>query len=142
MTPECQGQMLGHDFPYTGANCTQCGVNQTELSGGGLRRATPSISNAFDMARFRAQPKPIRGIHSEIHSLVQEARVQFGETAKKGVGSFGYYLGFFKRLGALRVRQLLAEAKEAADPKRSFWWKVGEMSRRQKENASNPQADT
>ena len=133
MTPSCKGEKFGHQFEYTGANCLACGVNQTELSGGGLRRAAPVTANPFDLARFRTPAKPALGIHSEVHALVDEIRKSFGETSKKGIGSFGYYLGFFTRIGVVRIRQLYAESKDAADPKKAFWWRIGDMSRKQKE---------
>lgn len=65
-------------------------------------------------------------LHSELHLLVDEARTLFGETARKGPGSFSFYLGFFKRLGVKRVRQILAEAKDSLidNPGKLFWWKV------------------
>ncbi len=65
-------------------------------------------------------------LHSELHLLVDEARIQFKETAKKGPGSFGFYLGFFKRLGLNKVKQLLGEMKESKDPHsgKLFWWKI------------------
>ncbi|RLC37558.1 hypothetical protein DRH29_01680 [candidate division Kazan bacterium] len=71
-------------------------------------------------------------LHSELHALVDEVRVQFGETAKKGVGSFSFYLGFFKRLGVNKVRQILAEVKQsnAEDPKKLFWHLIGEESKK------------
>ena len=65
-------------------------------------------------------------LHSELHLLVDEARILFKETAKKGPGSFGFYLGFFKRLGINKVKQLLGEMKESKDPYsvKLFWWKI------------------
>ena len=65
-------------------------------------------------------------LHSELHALVDEVRILFGETAKKGPGSFGFYLGFFKRLGIKKVHQILAEMKESkvSDSAKLFWWKV------------------
>jgi len=65
-------------------------------------------------------------LHSELHLLVDEARTLFGEKAKKGPGSFSFYLGFFKRLGAQEVRQLLAEVEESKidNPGKLFWWKI------------------
>lgn len=132
---DCHGEKFGHDFPYPGSNCTRCGINQDVLSGRGSKQAIPSLHNAF--ARLAIPKKPIHGMHSEIHALVNEVRALFGETAKKGVGSFGFYLGFFSRLGVDRVRQLLAETRESANPKKSFWWKAGQMSRRPKEEVSN-----
>ena len=68
-------------------------------------------------------------LHSEIHLLVDETRQLFHETAKKGPGSFGFYLGFFKRLGVKKVHQILAEVKQsnASEPAKLFWWKVKQM---------------
>jgi hypothetical protein len=65
-------------------------------------------------------------LHSDLHLLVDEVRVQFGETAKKGPGSFSFYLGFFKRIGVKRVREILAEIKESKidQPAKLFWWKI------------------
>ena len=69
-------------------------------------------------------------LHSDLHLLVDEARTAFGETAKKGPGSFGFYLGFFKRLGTKRVREILAEVKESKidNPTKLFWWKIKQES--------------
>ncbi|MBU1092195.1 hypothetical protein KJ836_00730 [Patescibacteria group bacterium] len=65
-------------------------------------------------------------LHSELHLLVDEARTLFKETAKKGPGSFSFYLGFFKRLGINEIRQILGEVKESKvdNPGKLFWWKV------------------
>ena len=67
-------------------------------------------------------------LHSDLHLLVDEARTLFKETATKGPGSFAFYLGFFKRLGVQKVRQLMAEVKDskADEPGKLFWWKVKE----------------
>ena len=126
MIPNCYGQKFGHDFPYPGAYCLKCGVSQNELSGKGPQ---PVMRGGLSGITIAIPQKPVRGMHSEIHALVSEARTMFGETAKKGKGSFGFYLGFFKRVGTVRVRQLLAECREANDPKKSFWWHMGRLSR-------------
>ncbi|MDD5605885.1 MAG: hypothetical protein PHR51_00955 [Patescibacteria group bacterium] len=75
-------------------------------------------------------------LHSELHLLVDEARTLFGETAVKGKGSFAFYLGFFKRLGVNRVRQLLSEVKQsgAKEPGRLFWYLVSKESNTDSEN--------
>jgi len=77
------------------------------------------------LGRFQGR-KPNPHLHSELHLLVDEARTLFGETAKKGPGSFSFYLGFFKRLGVKEVRQLLSEVKEnkVDNPGKLFWWKI------------------
>ncbi|OGB73464.1 hypothetical protein A3K24_01215 [candidate division Kazan bacterium RIFCSPHIGHO2_01_FULL_44_14] len=70
-------------------------------------------------------------LHSELHMLVDEVRRRFGETAQKGPGSFSFYLGFFKRLGTQKIRQILGEINESnvSDPKRLFWWKIKQESK-------------
>lgn len=70
--------------------------------------------------------RPNPHLHSDIHLLVDEIRTLFSETAQKGPGSFSFYLGFFKRLGAKKVRQILAETKESkvSYPAKLFWWKI------------------
>ncbi len=71
-------------------------------------------------------------LHSELHLLVDEVRQRFGETATKGVGSFSFYLGFFKRLGVAKVRRILAEVIQAEvdHPEKLFWWKVKQELKR------------
>lgn len=66
---------------------------------------------------------------------MEEARMLFGETATKGPGSFGFYLGFFKRLGKDRVYKLLAEIKDSkpTTPGKLFWWMVKEELKKDKE---------
>lgn len=78
-----------------------------------------------NLDRYRPKERNTH-LHSELHLLVDEARTLFGETATKGKGSFGFYLGFFKRLGINKVRQLLAEIKESKidNPGKLFWWKI------------------
>jgi hypothetical protein len=78
-------------------------------------------------ARFQIPIKSRRGIHSPLHDLVDELRREYGEDAKSGKGSFGFYLGILKRLGLERVRQIKAEVDQSdpADRKRLFWWHVG-----------------
>jgi hypothetical protein len=65
-------------------------------------------------------------IHSEIHDLADKCYKNFGETAKKGKGSFGFYLGFIKRLGVQSTYRIIAELR--ADGKehagKLFWYKV------------------
>ena len=68
-------------------------------------------------------------LHSEKHYLVDEIRKYFGETAKKGKGSFGFYLGFFNRLPKSIIYQYWADVKESRKSIKSqqkiFWWKIG-----------------
>jgi len=79
-------------------------------------------------------PKTNVHLHSEMHELVDQVRIQFGETAKKGPGSFGFYLGFFKRLGLPTVRRILGELKESGNETQGklFWFKVKEELKKRK----------
>ena len=69
-------------------------------------------------------------LHTEKHYLVNEIRNYFGETAKKGKGSFGFYLGFFNRVPLNIIYQYWAEVKESRKPiknqQKIFWWKIGQ----------------
>ena len=93
------------------------------------------LKNLLNQPKYRrANPH----LHSDLHALVDEVRTRFSETADKGPGSFSFYLGFFKRLGVNRVRQLLGEIEEsnASDPKRLFWWKVKQITSPQEKTES------
>jgi hypothetical protein len=69
-------------------------------------------------------------LHSEKHYLVNEIRNYFGEKAKKGVGSFSFYLGFFKKIPEASIYQYWSEVKESRkslkDQQKLFWWKIGQ----------------
>ncbi|MBU1557616.1 hypothetical protein KKC45_01500 [Patescibacteria group bacterium] len=75
-------------------------------------------------------------LHTEKHYLVNEIRNYFGETAKKGKGSFGFYLGFFSRVPKATIYQYWAEIKESRKPikeqQKIFWWKMGQYSKTKK----------
>ncbi len=72
-------------------------------------------------------------LHSEKHYLVDEIRNYFGETASKGKGSFGFYLGFFNRVPKKVIYQYWAEVKESRksikDQQKLFWWKIGQYTK-------------
>ncbi|MBU4536491.1 hypothetical protein KJ603_00440 [Patescibacteria group bacterium] len=75
-------------------------------------------------------------LHSEKHYLVAEIREYFGETAKKGKGSFSFYLGFFKRIPESTIYQYWSEVKESRKPikaqQKIFWWKIGQLLKSKK----------
>ncbi len=110
----------------------------------------PFIKNFFPKKRRRkAQKRPVRKKvssfsemsaeqyfggtkvhHSEMHELVDTIRNYFSEDARYGIGSFSYYLGFFKKIPNQMLHQMFAEAKQSRKPleaqKKIFWWKVGQ----------------
>ncbi|MCG2694534.1 hypothetical protein L6261_00405 [Candidatus Parcubacteria bacterium] len=75
-------------------------------------------------------------LHSEKHYLVNEIRNYFGESAKKGKGSFGFYLGFFSRVPNPTIYQYWSEVKGSRksikDQQKLFWWKLGQYSKEKK----------
>lgn len=133
-TATCRGQTWGHNFPYTGANCMSCGVNQDELSGK-RQRVDKTIQNVL---RRIEKPKKVAGIHSQMHWLVDEMRKTFGETAKKGKGSFGFYLGMLNRIGFQEAYRLYKEVTDepCQTPVKLFWWKYSQLKGRGGDNTT------
>ncbi|MEA2112419.1 MAG: hypothetical protein U9P50_00390 [Patescibacteria group bacterium] len=90
------------------------------------------IKNISDLLPVRTQEKT--SLHSEKHYLANEIRSYFSETAKKGKGSFSFYLGFFKRIPEATIYQYWAEVKESRksikDQQKLFWWKIGQHSKK------------
>lgn len=75
-------------------------------------------------------------LHSEKHYLVNEIRNYFGETSKKGVGSFSFYLGFFKKIPQKIIYQYWSETKQSrksiSSQQKIFWWKIGQYLKEKK----------
>jgi hypothetical protein len=95
----CYNQKFGHDFPVAGGNCTQCGINQNELS------------SKFKKVRKSSYkiPEPEKGMHSEIHALAKEISEEFGEPKK-----FAMYLGIIKNIGVRKAFAIFAEIKQSS----------------------------
>ena len=88
---DCYGQKFGHD--YAGGVCLKCGGEQNPF------KKPDSFSRAlWSGLENRIRRKVNTRIHSELHELVDKARKDFGETATKGKGSFGFYLRMLKRV--------------------------------------------
>ena len=70
-----------------------------------------------------------KGIHSELHEMVANLRREFGETATKGKGSFGFYLHLLKPVPMYTLNIWLSSIRDS--PKldtplakcKIFWWK-------------------
>jgi len=65
-------------------------------------------------------------IHSQLHYLIDEMRQHFNETARKGKGSFGFYLGILKRVPIQKLYEFFSLSKqpEVKNSKKLFWWLV------------------
>lgn len=70
---------------------------------------------------------------SELHEFVLKARKDLGETATKGDGSFGFYLGILKRIPGSERYSMLSRAMTAKDPLKAFWYYVGQYGKPKKE---------
>lgn len=89
-----------------------------------------TLGSYADAALARAQaPKKRKGIHSELHEVVATLRQEFGETAKKGKGSFGFYLRLLKSVPISTLHIWLANVKDSPNLDtplargKVFWWK-------------------
>jgi hypothetical protein len=95
-------------------------------------RTNDDIKDLLNPERFKKNEE-YDPIHSERHQMVKEIRDYFREDAKKGKGSFGYYLGFFFKMPKTVIYRYFKEAKAIDDPiknqKRLFWWKIGKFIR-------------
>lgn len=86
------------------------------------------IGNIIRQPVQNTKPKPTK-IHSELHEVVAKLRKDFGETATKGKGSFGFYLGLLRRvpISTLYVwhASVLDSPKLNTGEARGkvFWWK-------------------
>ena len=98
--PLCHNQKFGHNFPFPGANCSNCGVNQHELN-------EKVVTWLKDIKKYKPR-KAERGIHSEMHALAKEVSEFFGEPKK-----FAMYLGIIKNTGIQRSYQIFSEIKQS-----------------------------
>ena len=57
-----------------------------------------------------------RTYYNETQELVDIIRKHFGEKVVRGIGSFSYYLGFFKKIPNSEIKQFFAEAKQSRKP--------------------------
>lgn len=64
-----------------------------------------------------------------MHELIAEMRSRFGETAKTGKGSFGFYLGCLNRIGYQATLSLYKDVLESTcdNPGKLFWWKFKKL---------------
>jgi len=98
------------------------------------KKEKPSIKKrgAQNISSFLSESKTTKNkLHTEKHYLVDEIRKYFNETSSKGKGSFGFYLGFFKRIPEATIYLYWSEVKESRKSIKSqqkiFWWKIGQL---------------
>lgn len=87
-------------------------------------------------ATFVVVPK--NNLHSQLHFIVDEIRKDFGETAKKGKGSFSFYLGLLKNMPIPIIYKWLGLIKESKNLKKPeakrkiFWWYYAQYRKNRK----------
>ena len=84
----CKNQKFGHDFPYTGANCTNCKVNQDHI-GTVTKKVVEKPVDYMDKLKERAKKKEQATYHQ--HLAVETAEM-LGD-----IKSIGIYMRLFKR---------------------------------------------
>ncbi len=99
----CKNQRFGHNFPYTGADCLNCKVNQRELSN---PKSKKTIGAHIDIIKKRVDDLKKSGARVQA-TYKQELAA---ETAKKldDLKSIGIYLRLFKihsEVGLLKCRE-------------------------------------
>ncbi len=109
---------------------------QPKKSGSSEGPQKTSLKSISSIISLEEQKQKKSSLYSEKHYLVDEIRNYFGETAKKGKGSFPFYLGFFKRIPKATIYQYWSEVKESRKPikdqQKLFWWKIGKHVRESK----------
>lgn len=93
-----------------------------------------SIANSIKELN-EVRKKPSRGIHSELHEIVDKIRKDFGETATKGKGSFGFYLRMLKNVPISTIYIWLGSINDSPKlntplaRRKIFWWKFKEWKK-------------
>ena len=74
-------------------------------------------------------------IHTEKHAIIAELRQEYGDTAKSGAGSFGWYLGLLRGMENDIVYRLRSEVRQSdvTSKAKVFAWKVRDYKKKQKE---------
>ena len=82
----------------------------------------------MDLGKYKT--KDYTNIHSELHQFIDETREMFGDNAKKGIGSFSFYLGRLKGVDMQTLYQFRSEvvqAREVKSPSKLFFWKIKQL---------------
>lgn len=88
-----------------------------------------SLGSFINTIRTSEKKTQKKGAHSELHEVIATMRKDFGETAKKGKGSFGFYLGLLRKVPLSVIYQWLGDIKDSPNldtplaRAKIFWWK-------------------
>ena len=84
----------------------------------------------MDLGKYNT--KDFSNIHSELHLFIDETREMFGDRAKKGIGSFSFYLGRLKGINLQTLYEIRAEVAQGGDiesPSKLFFWKIKQLKK-------------
>ncbi len=94
------------------------------------RRGGEVTTLKFDEEKIFGKKFTEKKYHNKMQEQVDRIRTYFGDKATYGIGSFSYYIGFFKNIPYREIDQMFAEAKQSRKPKKVqykiFWWKIGQ----------------
>ena len=78
---------------------------------------------SMDLLNRRTQKEDFRSIHSPLHLFIKETMEMFGDNAKRGVGSFPFYLGLTRGVSLdelFRIRATVMQSSNTRSPNRLF----------------------
>lgn len=126
-TPSCQNQKFGHNFPYPGTNCLNCGIGQYALTKTARTRSGEKTGNLKESLGKRLAEKG-KFLHSKEHLLADEISRYFKEEKR-----FGMYIGVIKRIGFSEAYRAFSEVKQSKIPEKDkvklFMWKVAQVKK-------------
>ncbi len=116
----CKNKKFGHNFPYPGAKCLNCSIEQNKISDRGLKKINGINVNPRDNALRKK-------LHSKNHLLADEISKYLNESKK-----FAMYLGITCRIGFETANRIFSEIKQskAKDKAKLFMWKIKNLSAR------------
>lgn len=120
MSASCKNQKFGHNFPFPGSKCLNCGVNQSDLS------------RSLKKPIIKLKKNDMRTIHSKEHLLAKEISEAFNEKKQ-----FALYLGIIKRIGFEKALQMFSEIKHSRHvitPAKLFMWKSSKKAELKSKN--------
>lgn len=111
----CKNKKFGHNFPYPGAKCLNCGIEQNKVSDRYLKKIGVNPRDNLRKSTIK------KNLHSQNHLLADDISKYLNEPKK-----FAMYLGIICRVGFETANRIFSEIKQskAKDKTKLFMWKV------------------
>ncbi len=107
----CKGKQHGHNFPYPGGQCLNCGIIQKNLS----------------VLKISDKTGKTKNLHSKNHLLADIISKHMNEPKK-----FAMYLGIISRIGFNAANQIFSEIKQSKvkEKNKLFMWKARKLNQK------------